>query len=252
MIRVLIADDEPLARERLASLVADHADVEVVAECGDGREVLALLARLAPDLAFLDIQMPELDGFDVLEALAPAHRPAVVFITAYDEYAIRAFEVNAVDYLLKPVIPARFEEALARARTRLDLPRSERLADLDQLLADLRRLRGYPAMLPARLGSTVAMVPVDTIDWIEARGNYARLHAGRTAHLIREPLRSLEARLDPDRFVRVHRSAIVNLERIASVEPYFHGEYVLTLRDGTRLTSSRTQSARLRALLRSG
>lgn len=250
MISVVIADDEPLARERLRSLVTGHPDLTVVAECADGRETVATVARLAPDLAFLDIQMPELDGFGVLEALAPTHRPAVVFVTAYDEYAIHAFEVNAVDYLLKPVDPRRFEEALSRARTRLSLPDSGRLAELDQLLAELRRVRGYPSRLVAKLGNTVSLVPVEEIDWIEARGNYARLHAARVVHLIREPLRSLEARLDPDRFARVHRSAIVNLERIATVEPFFHGEYILMLRNGTRLTSSRTQSARLRALLR--
>lgn len=250
MIRVVIADDEPLARERLRSLVAEHPDLSLVAECGDGRETVATLARLAPDLAFLDIQMPELDGFGVLEALAPHHRPAVVFVTAYDEYAIQAFEVNAIDYLLKPVNPGRFDEALSRARARLAQPDASRLTEVDRLLTELRRVRGFPARLAARLGSTVSLVPVAQIDWIEARGNYARLHIGQAVHLLREPLRSLEARLDPDRFARVHRGAIVNLERIATVEPYFHGEYVLTLRDGTRLTSSRTQSAKLRALLR--
>ncbi len=249
MIRVVIADDEPLARERLRTLAAGHPDVTVVAECGDGRETLATVAKLAPDLVFLDIQMPELDGFGVLEALAPPHRPVVVFVTAYDQYAIQAFEVNAADYLLKPVNAGRFEESLARARTRLLHPDANRLA-LDQLLSELRRVRGFSARLAARLGSTVSMVPVEDIDWIEARGNYARLHVGRSTHLIREPLRNLEGRLDPDRFARVHRGAIVNLDRIATVEPYFHGEYVLTLRDGTRLTSSRTQSGRLRALLR--
>ncbi|MHB1329911.1 MAG: LytR/AlgR family response regulator transcription factor, partial [Gemmatimonadales bacterium] len=181
---------------------------------------------------------------------ASVHRPAVVFITAYDEYAINAFEVNAVDYLLKPVDARRFAEALSRARTRLSQPDSGRLGELDRLLAELRRVRGYPSRLVAKLGNTVSLVAVEEVDWIEARGNYARLHAANAVHLIREPLRSLEARLDPDRFARVHRSAIVNLERIATVEPYFHGEYILTLRNGTRLTSSRTQSARLRALLR--
>jgi two-component system LytT family response regulator len=250
VISVVIADDEPLARERLRTLVAEHADLALVAECGDGRETVATLAKVAPDLVFLDIQMPELDGFGVLEALAPANRPAVVFVTAYDEYAIQAFEVNAIDYLLKPVDPVRFDEALGRARSRLALPDAGRLAEIDRLLAELRRARGYPARLVARLGSAVSLVAVEEIDWIEARGNYAGVHVGRAVHLVREPLRSLEARLDPDRFARVHRSAIVNLERIATVEPYFHGEYVLTLRDGTRLTSSRTQSAKLRALLR--
>jgi two-component system, LytTR family, response regulator len=250
VIRVVVADDEPLARERIRTLLAAHPDMELVAECEDGEEAATVVSARSPDLLFLDVQMPGLDGFGVLELLPADQRPAVVFITAYDEHAVRAFEVNAIDYLLKPVEPARFEAAVARARERLAGPAGERRDALEAVLAELRRGSAYPGRLVVRDGSRVCFVRVEEIDWIDAAGNYARLHVGAAVHLLREPLKVLEARLDPGRFLRVHRSAIVNLERITSVEPYFHGEYTLTLRDGTRLTCSRTHSARLRNLLR--
>ncbi len=246
MTRVVIADDEPLARERVRTLLARHPEMRLVAECGDGEETVRVLLAERPDLVFLDVQMPELNGFEVLEALPADRRPAVIFVTAYDEHAVRAFEVNALDYLLKPVEPKRFEAALGKVIAR----RAEPPAALEAVLAELRRTRAYPTRLVVRDGSRVTFVRTEAIDWIDAAGNYARLHVGREVHLLREPLKVLETRLDPERFLRVHRSAIVNLERIVSVEPYFHGEYTLTLRDGTRLTSSRTHSARLRGLLR--
>lgn len=249
MTRVVIVDDEPLARERIRTLLAPHSDVRLVAECGDGEEAVRVLLAERPDVVFLDVQMPELNGFEVLEALPPGERPAVIFVTAYDEHAVRAFEVNAVDYLLKPVEPRRFEAALARVRERRAPPGASE-AGLEAVLAELRRTRAWPSRLVVRDGSRVTFVRTEEIDWIDAAGNYARLHVGKAVHLLREPLKVLETRLDPERFLRVHRSAIVNLERVVSVEPYFHGEYTLTLRDGTRLTSSRTHSARLRALLR--
>lgn len=250
MIRVVIADDEPLARERIRTLLAAHADMSLVAECADGEETLRVLLAEHPDLIFLDVQMPELNGFEVLEALPAELRPSVIFVTAYDEHAVRAFEVNAVDYLLKPVEPRRFEAALAKVRERRSQPQAVPEAALEAVLAELRRNRGYTTRLVVRDGSRVTFVRTEEIDWIDAAGNYARLHVGRAIHLLREPLKVLATRLDPERFLRVHRSAIVNLERITSVEPYFHGEYTLTLKDGTRLTSSRTHSARLRGLLR--
>lgn len=253
-LRVVIADDEPLVRERLRALIAGRGDCTLVAECADGAEAVAVIERERPDLALLDVQMPELDGFEVLDALAEAVRPAVIFVTAYDEYAVRAFEVNAVDYLLKPLEASRFNAAIERVvGGERDAGRGARAdgdAGLRALLEDLRRTRGYAARLVVRDGHRVIFVPVADIDWIDASGNYARLHAGGRAHLLRETLKSLEARLDAECFVRVHRSAIVNIERIVAMEPYFHGEYVLTLRDGTKVTSSRTCSARLRELLR--
>jgi len=255
MMRVVLADDEPLVRERLRTLLAARADCTLVGECADGAEAVAAIEAERPDLVFLDVQMPELDGFEVLEALPEAGRPAVVFVTAYDEYAVRAFEVNAVDYLLKPIEPGRFAAALDRVAERRRVgarPDSGTGADpaLDALLAELRARRGHTERFVVRDGHRVTFVPVADVDWIDAAGNYVRLHAGGRAHLLRETMKTVEARLDPGRFVRVHRSAIVQLDRVTAMEPWFHGEYVLTLRDGTRLTSSRSHGARLRALLR--
>ena len=247
-MRVVIVDDEPLARERIRTLAEAHPGITVIAECEDGQGAVETIERVQPDLVFLDVQMPELDGFEVLDALET--RPAVIFITAYDEHAVRAFEVNAIDYLLKPVEPARFDAALERARSRIAEPAQSRDAALELVLTELRRVRQRAARLVVRDGAKVGFVAVEQVDWIDVAGNYARLHTVGGVHLLRETLKQLEQRLDPERFVRVHRSTIVNLERITSVEPYFHGEYTLTLKDGTRLTSSRTHSKRLRELLR--
>jgi two-component system LytT family response regulator len=249
-LRIVLADDEPLVRERLRALVAARGDCVLVAECADGAEAVDVIERERPDVALLDVQMPELDGFEVLDALQEDRRPAVIFITAYDEYAVRAFEVNAVDYLLKPIERSRFDAAIERVAGRGARGPQRDDEGVRALLAELRRKRGYATRLIVRDGARVSFLPVADVDWIDASGNYARLHAGGRAHLLRETLKSLEARLDPERFVRVHRSAIVNIERIAAMEPYFHGEYVLTLRDGTKVTSSRTCSGRLREMLR--
>ena len=250
-LRIVLADDEPLVRERLRALVSARRDCALVAECADGSEAVAVIERERPDVALLDVQMPELDGFEVLDALPEDRRPAVIFVTAYDEYAVRAFEVNAVDYLLKPLEASRFNEAIDRVvgRGTRDAgdPGNE---GLRALLDELRRRRGYATRLVVRDGPRVSFVPVADIDWIDASGNYARLHAGSRSHLLRETLKSLETRLDPERFGRVHRSAIVNVARLVAMEPYFHGDYVLTLRDGTKVTSSRTCSGRLREMLK--
>ncbi len=247
-MRVVLADDEPLARERLRTLLAARTDCILAGESADGADAVAVIAAERPDLVLLDVQMPELDGFEVLEALPPDLRPAIVFVTAYDEYAVRAFDVSAVDYLLKPVEPARFTAALDRAAAR----RGPTAAgpDFSALLAEVRALRGPARRFVVRDGHRIRFIATDDVDWIDAAGNYVRLHVAGHSHLLRETMKSVEARLDPERFVRVHRSAIVNLERVVSMEPYFHGEYVLTLRDGTRLNSSRSQGARLRALVR--
>ena len=248
MIRVVIVEDEPLVRERLRTLLAAHADTTLVAECADGADAVTTILRERPDVVLLDIQLPELDGFGVLNALPADARPRVVFVTAYDQYAIAAFEVNAVDYLLKPVESSRFDQALDRTRLRALGKASE--AELEQMLASLRARRGYAARVVVRTGSAARFVDVADIQWIEARGNYLRLHLPSARHLVRETLRDFSARLDPGAFVRIHRSIVVNLAAIAAVEPHFHGEYVLTLRNGQRLQSSRTYSAGLRSLLR--
>jgi len=262
-VRVAVVDDEPAARERLRMLLAEAPGVALVAECRDGADALATLGALAPpaELLFLDVQMPELDGFGVLAALADllgADRlPAVVFVTAYDEYALRAFDVSAADYLLKPFDRARFERALARgvdrARRAHEGVREAVREELRALLAHVRHAgppdAAYAERFAVRAAGRVYFVRAADVDWLDVEGNYVRLHAGGKVHLVRGPLGAVEARLDPAAFVRVHRSAIVRVDRIASLEPYFHGEYVVTLRDGTRLTSSRSYSAGLRALL---
>jgi two-component system, LytTR family, response regulator len=253
-IRVAIVDDEPLARERLRTLLEGRSDVELVAECADGREAVEVIGDVRPDLVLLDVQMPELDGFEVLEALRsvePPIRPAVVFVTAYDEYAIRAFEVRALDYLLKPFDRPRFEEAMERAMEGLRASTVSGDA-VGELLAALRAERGggWRSRFVVRQQGRIAFVRTDDVDWIDAEGNYVRLHVGGRTHLVRDTMKAVESQLDPDRFVRVHRSAIVNVDRIASLEPYFHGEYVVTMRDGSRLTSSRSHGGRLRAMLK--
>jgi len=249
-LRVLIVDDEPLARERIRELLRACDDVDVIGECADGESAVAAIESEAPDLVFLDIQMPALNGFDVLEALGAGRLPGIIFITAFDEYAVRAFETGALDYLLKPVTAERFEAALERASARLVRRGADDDATLRALLERLHADRGHATRFVARDGTRITFVNVGDVDWIEAAGNYARLHVGPRVHLLRETLKSLESRLDSSEFVRVHRSAIARLDRIVSLEPYFHGEYIITLQDGTRLTASRSYSARLRALLR--
>jgi len=250
-LRALIVDDEPLARERVRTLLADESDVEVVGECADGGEAVAAIERLAPDLVLLDVQMPGVDGFEVLDAIPDARLPAVIFITAYDRYALRAFEVHALDYLLKPFDRERFGIALDRARRELARDEaSEPVARrLLALLESIRAERRYPARLVVREAGRVFFLSVPEIDWIEAVGNYARIHVGKRSHLLRETMKSLERRLDPDRFVRLHRSRIANVERIRQLEANRRGDLVVVLADGTQLPSSRGYTERLRRLI---
>ncbi|AHG89633.1 LytTr DNA-binding region [Gemmatirosa kalamazoonensis] len=253
-LRVLLVDDEPLVRRGLRTFLAAEPGVEVVGECRDGREALGAVRELSPDVMFLDVQMPELDGFGVLDALGPGDRPAVVFVTAFDAYAIRAFDVHAVDYLLKPFDEPRFRTALERARERVaarrgaaagvaSVPHDPSRVALDALLAQLRgdgRVAGdWLARIAVRETDRVTYVPVADVDWLEADDNYVRVHTRGGARLVRETLKALEARLDPRRFARIHRSAIVNLERVRELRPTFNGEYVVVLATGTRLTLSR-------------
>jgi two-component system LytT family response regulator len=245
-IRALIADDEPLARERIRDLLAGEADVVVVGECGDGAAAAEALRKLAPDLLFLDVQMPELDGFSVLTAADLPEQLCVIFVTAYDEYALRAFDVHAADYLLKPFDRERFYTALNRARTMLAGQRH--LNARNQLLDLLRELQSIePAgdRVLVKSGARVLFVRTDEIDWVEAADNYVRLHIGSETHLVRDTLHDFEQRLDRNRFARIHRSTIVNLDRIRELQPLFHGEYAVLLHDGTRLTLSRRYRDRL-------
>ncbi len=286
MIRVLIVDDEPPARRKVHRFLAQDPEVEVVGEAGSGGEAVQAIRREAPDLVFLDVQMPDFDGFDVLEASAGgavgasergAERsggpgagdaaepdvamPHVIFVTAYDEYALRAFDVHAVDYLLKPFDPGRFETALERAKSRIRLVREAGVGSgaaaldagggaaastgLDRLLRELRGRTAYLERLLVEARGRIFFVKLDTVDWIEAERNYVRLHVGPESYLVRGTLTALQDRLDPARFARVHRSHTVNLDRIQELIPWSHGEFIIVLRDGTRLPVSRRYRDRL-------
>ena len=251
MIRALIVDDEPLPRERILTLLEPHEEIEVVGECEDGQQAVTAIESESPDLVFLDIQMPELDGFEVVSALQTAPLPAIIFVTAYDEYAIKAFEVDAIDYLLKPVSPERFEQALTRATSRLATAATpDSNSKLFDFLDRVRAERGFVKRFVVRKGAKLSFVRVAEVDWIDVTSNYIRLHVAGTKHLVRQTLKSVEGQLDPEVFIRVHRSIIINVDRVESVEPHLHGEYQVTMQDGTRLTTSRSFSSRLRELLR--
>jgi two-component system LytT family response regulator len=248
-LRVLIADDEPLGRQRLRALLEGEADLEVVGECTDGPSAVAALRQLRPDLLFLDVRMPELDGFGVLEAMGDERPPGVIFVTAYDKYALRAFEVHALDYLLKPFDRERFQKTLERARAQLALAQAPEVHEhLRALLEDARPGKKYLDRVVIKSTTRVFFLRTEEIDWIEAAGNYLKLHVGPEAHLLRETMNSLEARLDPEKFLRIHRSTIVNIERIQELQPWFHGDYVVLLRDGTKLTLSRGYRQKLQEL----
>jgi two-component system LytT family response regulator len=248
-LRAIVVDDEELARRAVRDLVAAHPSLTLVAEATDGREALDAIVTHRPDLVFLDIQMPELDGFQVLDALDEDALPAVVFVTAYDAFAIKAFEVNAIDYLMKPVTPDRFALAVDRVLSR----RGESVGgtpSIRSMLSEVGAGRGPATRFVARRGQKHYFVRVEDIDWIEAEGNYLRLVTSDTSHLIRETMKGIEARLDPAQFVRVHRSAIVAIDRIKAIEPREHGDYLITMASGGKLETSRGYSDRVRALLR--
>lgn len=251
-IRALIVDDEPLAREKIRTLLAEDPDVEVVAECGDGRNAAMAIVEQDPDLVFLDVQMPEVDGFAALDAVRGVRQPIVIFVTAYDEYAIKAFEVHALDYLLKPFDRTRFSAALARAKERIRSDRRPAGGEpVIDLLNELRRERRdrWLERLVVKSRGRVFFVSTNEIDWIEAAGNYVKLHIGSDAHLIRSRMKALEQRLDPDRFLRVHRSAIVNIARINQIEPWSGGEYVITLESGATIKSGASYREALTTLM---
>lgn len=243
-LRALIVDDEPLARETLRLLLARDPEIAVAGECS-GVDAADLVARHRPDILFLDVQMPEVDGFDVLQEIGPHAVPSVVFVTAYDEYALRAFEVHAIDYLLKPFDDRRFADALARAK---EAARARRRGEADPRLAQL--LEGRARRFFVRTREKVLLIKPDEIDWIEAADYYVSLHVGGKSHLLRETMNEIEQRLDPQRFFRVHRSAIVNVDRVREMHPLFRGDCVLVLQDGTKLKLSRTRREAFEELLR--
>jgi two-component system LytT family response regulator len=252
--RILIVDDEPFARERIRALLATEPAIEVIGECGDGRSAVRATRSLKPDLIFLDVQMPELDGFAALREIGVEKAPAVIFVTAYDRYALQAFDVHALDYLLKPFSEDRFRAALGRALARIeqgdpdDVARRIRalLEDVGARAEATARAPRHLDRLPIKGDGRITFVAATDVDWIEALGNYARIHVGRSSHLVRETMTGLEAKLDPETFLRIHRSTLVNIARCRELRPLPHGEYEVFLKDGTRLVLSRRYRARLK------
>jgi two-component system LytT family response regulator len=259
-IRVLVTDDEPIARRRIRRFLRAENNVDVIGECANGRDAIDMIRQTNPDLVFLDVQMPDVDGFGVVSELGPEQMPAVIFVTAYDEYALKAFEVNATDYLLKPFDAERFRTAFQRARDHIDRVHTaeagKRLKSLlEQVLSgdESGTLPGqatgqgnggsrssYIDRLMVKSDGRVFFVKVTDVDYFEASGNYVRVHVGKTSHLIRETMAAMEASLNPQLFARIHRAVIVNLDRIKELQPWFAGDYVVILRDGRQLKLSRT------------
>lgn len=245
-IRAVIADDEPLARKRIRRLLQLDPEVEVVGECGNAAETVTAIEEHSPDLLFLDVQMPGGTGFDALRAVATERTPVVVFVTAYDQYAVKAFEVHAQDYLLKPFDRQRFQKSLRQAKEQVSRRQSaEANRRLIALLENLQPGPGPVQRLIVKTGGRILVLKTADIDWVEAADNYVRLHAGGESHLLRETMSALDKQLDPARFARIHRSTIVNLDRIEQLQPWFRGDYLVMLRGGTKLTLSKAYRDRV-------
>ncbi|HKR60604.1 MAG TPA: LytTR family DNA-binding domain-containing protein [Pyrinomonadaceae bacterium] len=247
-IRTLIVDDEPIAREGIRMLLCEDPEIIIGGECSNGREAIEEIVMQMPELVFLDVQMPEISGFDVLDAVGADAMPFVIFVTAYDKYALRAFEVDALDYLLKPFTRERFFTALERAKTQIRRHVTDYHDSLQALIERLEPSRHLERVVIKR-GGRISFLDVDEIDWVEADDIYVRFHVVRESHLVRGTMNRLEARLDPQTFLRIHRSIIVNLSRVKELQSLFRGEYVVKLRDGTELTSSRSYRDKLQPLL---
>jgi two-component system LytT family response regulator len=249
-VRTLIVDDEVLARERLHQLLASEPEIELLGECADGNSAVAAIEKQSPDLIFLDVQMPELDGFGVLQAIEIEPPPVIVFVTAHDKFALRAFEVHAVDYLLKPFDRERFKKALDRALDRIRHRETSATTQQAQaaVLTELKPPSKPLERLAVKTGGRVIFVKVSDVDYIEAAHNYVELHVEKQSHLLRETLNAIEARLPAEKFVRISRSVIVNIERVKELQPLFYGEYAVTLHNGVRLTLSRRYRDKLQQL----
>src|SRR5262245_52701617 len=249
-IRALIVDDERLARRRVREMLQHDRDIEVVGERANGPQAVAAVRENSPDLMFLDVQMPGMDGFEVLNALRDERLPMVVFITAYDQYALRAFEECAVDYILKPFDRARFERAVQQAKSRI---RQERQSDLTRhlltLIENLKQRSGYPERLAIKENGRIVYVKTESIEWVAAEGNYVRIHAGKSSHLLLGTISSLEAQLDPKKFRRIHRGTIVNIDCVRELQPWFNGCYRVILQSGVELSLSRGYRGKQNGLL---
>jgi len=256
-IKAIIVDDEPPARRNLRALLKAVPDIEIVKECGNGRDAVSQIRALEPDLVFLDVQMPEIDGFEVLEQLTDQPLPVIIFVTAYDQYALKAFEVSALDYLLKPFDDARFHKALTGARRQIEQQDASELGRKLLNLMGTREVRQdgpprYLTRLMVKTAGRVIFIRIEEIDWIEAYDNYLRLHVAGRAHLLRQTMNDLEAALNPEQFARIHRSTIVNLDRVKELHPHFNGEHLVILYDGTKLKLSRSRREWLEQWLGAG
>jgi two-component system LytT family response regulator len=242
-ITALVVDDEPIARHAIVRLLRDDAEIELLGECGDGASAIAAIRSQSPDLVFLDIQMPAMNGIDVVAAIGAERMPATVFVTAYEQYAVRAFEANAVDYLVKPFSRERFLRTLGRAKARLAaaLGGATQSSSMLRTLDELRHRGDYLERIPVRVDEHVVLVPVEDIVWIKANRNTVQLHAAQRVYEVRETMAALEARLDPRHFARVHRSAIVNVRRVKAIHPWFNGYHVVVMDTGQELRMSRYQ-----------
>lgn len=250
LLRVLIVDDEPLARRHLRTILNSDPDVTIVGEAANGRDAIDLIAKLNPDIVLLDVQMPEVDGFSVVAQLDAEHIPVIVFVTAHDSYALKAFDVHAVDYVLKPVARDRLLQAVAHAKAQLTSgDNTSRVGDISQLVEEMKGWRTADR-LAIRVDGKHVILPTESIDWIEAVDDYVRIHLGKTSHLVRGTLASFQSRL-PAAFMRIHRSAIVNTTQIKEVFPNEQGDYRITLLDGTRLPSGRSYRSAVAQFLRS-
>lgn len=248
-IRTLIVDDEPLARERIRQLLEDEPDIAIIGECTDGLQAVDAISEETPDLVFLDVHMPGLDGFEVIEGLNGGPKPAVVFVTAHDSYAVQAFETHAADYLLKPVERERFRASLAHVREELATEGADPDLRLQALMAAERARRAIPERLAVRTDGRIVFVRLADVEWIEAAGNYVRLYTAKERHVMRATISSIEKKLDPNTFLRVHRSAIVNLDFVTEIQPWFHGEYVVIMESGARVNLSRSYRQRVQAMV---
>lgn len=249
-IRALVADDELLARKFIRRILKQDPDVELIAECSDGAEAVAMIRKEKPDLVFLDIQMPEMNGFAVLDAVKLDHLPEIIFTTAYEAYAIRAFELHALDYLLKPFDQIRFKAALRYAKERFHSRQDEtKRLQIGTLLESIRAQQQYLDRIIIRADGRITFLHVREIDWLEADDKYVHLHTGKATRMVRQTLTAMESQLDPKKFLRVHRSTIVNVDRVKELQPLFNGEHSVILEDGTRLTLSRKYKDKLFELL---
>jgi two-component system LytT family response regulator len=246
----LIVDDEPLARRSIRKCLKAFPEFEVVGECGDGESAVEAIRQHRPDLLFLDIQLPEFDGFDVVRTVGKHEMPVTIFVTAYDRYALQAFESQSLDYLLMAFSDDRFLDALQHSTRTLEMGKQQApIQQIMQLLEQMNRTKDYLERIPIPSKGRFLFLHVRDLDWIEAEGNYLRLHSNRASHLIRGNMNEMEARLDPARFMRIHRSTIVNLQRIREVQPWFHGHHRVVMNNGQELKLSRYQKDKLRLLL---